>query len=318
VGAAREPEIVVVVPSYQRAYLLRRMVAALETQTLDCGRFATVIVDNGSTDQTSAVVTELSATSPLDLSLRRIETNQGPAQARNVGWRASSAPLVAFIDDDCVPEPGWLEAGLDALNANPATAVAQGMTLRPEGILLGDWTLYREIVEPTPYFEACNIFFRRDALEAAGGFDERIGWYGEDTALGWAVVSSGWERGFVKDAVVHHDVGERGLVWHMKTGFAQGNFVALAKRFPEFQREAFWRPWAFQRHEALFALAVVGALLTPKKRGAALLVIPWLRLRRPPPGHHRFWALLAERVAVDASVLAGMTAASLRARRFIL
>ena len=105
----------------------------------------------------------------LPYRVRAIRTpqNDGPAATRNLGWKATGAPFVAFLDDDCTPEPGWLEAGLRAISASPTIGVLQGRTRAPEGVdvkALPDWSLWRIIEEPTPFFEGCNLFFRRTAL----------------------------------------------------------------------------------------------------------------------------------------------------------
>jgi GT2 family glycosyltransferase len=286
-------------------------------------RFEVIVVDNGSQDATPTELSALVASTPLNARMARIEANHGPAQARNLGWRKSHAPVIAFLDDDCVPVPGWLEAGVAALEADDRVGVVQGATQRPPGTALGDWTLFREVLEPTPYFEACNIFYRREALERTGGFDEVIGWYGEDTELGWSVLDSGWRRGFAREAVAFHDVVERGLGWHIHNAYLQGNLVAIAKRHPQMAREAFWRPWAFHRYEPWFALGAAGVAITmtswrrPWRRPAVLLFVQWYRLRRPPPRHHRWLALLGERFVVDAAATAGMAVASVRAPKFV-
>src|SRR6266511_1286305 len=181
------PEVTIVVPTYRRPHRLSRLVEALEAETLPPERFEVVIVDNASPDDTFARLTALAAASPLRLR-NLTESKRGPAPARNAGWRTSMAPVVAFVDDDCVPEPGWLAGGLAAVNRDDRIGVVQGCTRKPDGAPLGDWTLWRQVTGPSPFFEACNIFYRRAALEQAGGFDEAIGNYGEDTALGWSVL----------------------------------------------------------------------------------------------------------------------------------
>jgi len=309
--------IAVVVPTYNRAPALNRLVAALERQTLPVEHFEVVVVDNASRDDTPARLAELAAQSPLHLR-HLVEKRRGPAAPRNTGWRASSAPVVAFIDDDCVPEPGWLAAGWNAVTADERLGVVQGHTLKPPDAQLGDWTLWREISGPTPFFEGCNIFYRRAALEQGGGFDEEIGNYGEDTALGWAVVEAGWERAYANAAVAYHDVEERGVRYHLRTGLLERNVAGVAKRFPEFRQEAFWRPWAFRRENAAFTVAVVGLLLGLWRRPALALVVPYLWLRRPPRAHPRRTRLLLERLAVDAAQFAGMRVGSLRHRILVL
>lgn len=312
------PEVAVVVPTYRRVGLLARMVAALEVQTLSAERFEVVVVDNGSDDDTFDTLVALAARSRLRLRPLRIDVNRGPAQARNLGWRSSRAPIVAFIDDDCVPDPEWLATGLAAIGGDDGVGVLQGRTRRPDHVPLGDWTIWREVRGISPFFEGCNIFYRRAALETAGGFDEGIGWYGEDTALGWAVLEQGWRRDFAGDATVAHDVVERGLGWQIRHAFLEANLAGVAARYPDFGHLGFWRPWAFRKHNAAFALALAGLVLSVWKRPAAALVVPYARLRLPPRGHQRFLRLAAERLAVDAAVFAGMKVASVRHRRVFL
>jgi GT2 family glycosyltransferase len=294
------------------------MVSALEAQTLARDRFDVIIVDNASPDDTTEQLRALAASTPLHLR-HLVERRPGPAATRNTGWRASTAPLLAFIDDDCVPEPRWLAAGLAALAADPGIGVVQGCTDRPEGTQLGDWTLWRQIREPTPWFEGCNIFYRRDALEAAGGFDEEIRYYTEDTSLGWSVMAHGWKRGYAEDAVAIHDVEERGLRYHLRVGLLERNVARMAKHHPEFREAAFWRPYAFRYEGAAFALALAGVVVARRSPvvGAALL-LPYLRVRVPPPEHPRRLRFLLERVLVDAAQFAGMRWGSVQHRVLVI
>ncbi len=313
------PLIAVVVPTYQRADGAARMIDALERQTLDRALFEVVLVDDCSPDGSVAEIAERGARSPLHVQVLSTPANAGPAGARNLGWRATRAALLAFVDDDCVPEPRWLEAGLARLVSDERLGVLQGQTRRPEGTKLGDWTLWREITGPTPFFEGCNIFYRREAFEATGGFDEVLGFSpGEDTAAGWAVVDAGWERGYESTAVVEHDVEERGVRWHIHNGFHESNLVGVAARHPGFRREAFWRPWAFRRENAACTVAVFGALAAARWRPALLLALPYVYWRRPPAGHHRRAALMAERLAVDTAQAAGLLVGSVRSRIVVL
>lgn len=313
-----ELQVSVVVPTYHRAGYLPGLVAALEAQTLGADRFEVVIVDNGSLDATTELLAELAAASPLALKALRIDVNHGPAAARNLGWRSAAAPLVAFLDDDCLPEPGWLEAGVGAITEQPRLGIVQGTTLRPDDAVLTAWSLVREVTGPTALFEGCNIFYRRQALEETAGFDEGIGWWGEDTALGWSVLERGWERGFAAGAVVRHEVVDRGVGWHIRHGYLEGNLVGLAARYPGMRREGFWRPWAYRPENAAFALALAGAAAALRFRPALLATLPWLSLRRPPRLHPRYLRLMGERLAVDGARLAGMSLSSLRHRRLML
>jgi GT2 family glycosyltransferase len=312
-----EPDITVVTPTYCRPDVLTRLVLALEAQTLPVDQFDVVIVDNNSPDETSTRLAELAASTPLRLR-HLVERTPGPAATRNTGWKATSAPIIAFIDDDCVPEPDWLAAGLKEMEADVRLGVMQGCTRKPEGVPTYYWSLWREILGPTPYFEACNIFYRRAALEETGGFDEDIAYYGEDASLGWAVVEAGWKRGYAAAAVAYHDVEERGLRYHVKTGLLERNLARLAKRYPQFRRDAFWRPWAFRPENAAFTLATAGVLLAPWRRRALVLVLPYARLRMPRIGHPSWARLFAQRIVVDAAQFVGMRIGTFRYRLVVL
>src|SRR3954453_18483180 len=99
-----EPAISVVVPTRDRPEALTVLAGLLARQTLSAGRFEVIIVDDGSQPPLRAPA------GPPALRILRHESSRGPGAARNTGWRAAAAPLVAFLDDDCAPGAGWREA----------------------------------------------------------------------------------------------------------------------------------------------------------------------------------------------------------------
>lgn len=266
-------------PTYQRADRLRRLVGALERQDHPPDRFEVVVVDDGSTDCTSEVLADLIVGSPIRLRSLQQARNRGPAVARNAGWRAAEAEVIAFIDDDCTPGPGWVTAMTAAFARNDRLGVAQGNT-RPQRGQGGPWTVARAVGDETPWFEGCNIGYRRAALEATGGFDETLAWYGEDTSAGWKVVDAGWERDFVADAVVIHDLEDRGILWRVRHAWLEHHLVELAARHPGLRRTALWRSWAFRRESVTLPLAVAGALAATRRPAAVVLALPYLAGRR--------------------------------------
>jgi GT2 family glycosyltransferase len=320
------PVISVVIPTFQKADRLEPLVVALAAQTLDLSSFEVVIVDDCSTDGTADTLERLIEASPLNLRRLRTERNSGgPAKPRNLGWRLTSAPIVAFLDDDCIPEPGWLEAALAAMDDHPSWGLGQGCTLPEEDGVEGSsgrWFVWRRVMGPTCWFEATNIFYRRTALDATGGFDESIKWWGEDTDLGWRVKDAGWESGFVDRAVVRHELIDRGWRWAAKFGWLDHRMVPVAARYPRIRSEGFWRPWAVTRQSAEFALAVSGLALANKWRPAALAAIPYLVFRRPPfrqqGVNRRTISIGFQTVTVDAIRLAGHVRGSIAARVFVV
>ena len=102
------PEISVVVSTRDREQRLRALLGALSRQTLEPDRFEVIVVDNGSEDGTARALDALAGDCRYPLTVVRRSRGDGPAPARNEGWRSARAPLVAFTDDDCEPAPGWL------------------------------------------------------------------------------------------------------------------------------------------------------------------------------------------------------------------
>lgn len=274
-----ELRVSVVVPTYRRVDGLTRLVKGLTTQTLPFAEWEAVLVDDGSGPDIAAAIDEVAADAPCNLKVIHLDPGRGPAAARNVGWRAARADLIAFTDDDCVPEPGWLASGLAGFE-DAAVGVVQGRTVRPsdsQGYPYTPFTVIREVLDPSPWFEGCNIFYRRAALEATGGFPERFGRFpcGEDTYLGWDAVDGGWERGWAPGAVVEHELSERPWSWHLRFHWREGELVRLAAEHPSV-REWFWRPWAIKRENAMFAAAALGAIASVRWRPALVATVPYL------------------------------------------
>jgi glycosyltransferase involved in cell wall biosynthesis len=90
-----------------------------------------IVVDDGSTDDTSYVAREHGVTVLCH------ETNRGASAARNTGIRAVTAPVVAFLDDDCEPEPEWARELLDAYEDGVIGVGGPLVPNAPEGFMLG-------------------------------------------------------------------------------------------------------------------------------------------------------------------------------------
>src|SRR3954452_12468363 len=105
--APSDPALSVVVATRNRADRLPRLVRALEAQE-GAPPFELVVIDDASTDATSTVLAQLAASSSMRIVAHRLVDQRGPAAARNAGWRSARGELVAFTDDDCEPQPGWL------------------------------------------------------------------------------------------------------------------------------------------------------------------------------------------------------------------
>jgi cellulose synthase/poly-beta-1,6-N-acetylglucosamine synthase-like glycosyltransferase len=298
-----------------RCELMARCLDALLQQDLDAP-YEIVVVDNGSTDGTPEMVRARAARASVPI---RVVDCAGPiGRARNAAVTAAGAPVVAFTDSDCEPEPGWLRAGLDALDDAPRVGIVQGCTRPPADAPRGRWSATQELTTFTNRYETCNIFYRRDALAAAGGFDETIGFFGEDTAAGWAVRRAGWDARFADGAVVRHVVTHPGLVWHLRRALRYGNVNALVRRFPEMREQLLWQRLFLRPRSAAFTALVAGVALGAVQRRFLVLALPYLWLRRPKGRHRGDLMDAAGAAAFDAAVFAGLVRGSVRERTVVL
>ncbi len=124
------PSLSVVIPTYRRLGLLERCVNAVMAQAIDPQRFEIIVVDDGHDDVVQACVaasaTAAAAGGGPCLRYLRPAHGRGPAVARNCGWRAARGEIVAFTDDDTVPDPGWLKEGEAALQGQPVWSALCG------------------------------------------------------------------------------------------------------------------------------------------------------------------------------------------------
>jgi len=197
-----------------------------------------VVVNDGSKDQTSLVLAEAGKVAPFAIDV--VEgRGAGPAAARNAGWRRASGQLVAFTDDDCEPDPGWLEAGVSAACSNPVGLV-QGRTrpIEREAKKLGLRSRTKWIDGLGPWYQTCNIFYARELLELVGGFDETFARpFGEDVDLAWRALERGAEAIYNPSAVVRHAVEKLGPLDYVLSGLRDPDEALIFKRHPELRRE---------------------------------------------------------------------------------
>jgi GT2 family glycosyltransferase len=263
-----DPLVSVVVSTHERPDRLSRLLAGLRSQSLAPEAVEVVIVDDGSGPATRALLDE--AQEAGDLRLRRLRNPAplGPGGGRNRGWRAAQAPLVAFTDDDCVPEPGWLRSLVEASAEHPE-AILQGRTIPdPDELPAGNRLLTRTVsVERLgPQYETCNIAYPRSLLASLGGFDESYGLKpsGEDTDLAWRGLERGRVAVFVPKAVVRHAVVRLSLTEALRDGIRWAQCARLFARHPAtrqmLHRGVFWNVWHYLLIRSMLALLAPPAL----------------------------------------------------------
>jgi glycosyltransferase involved in cell wall biosynthesis len=227
-----------------RMALLERALRSMEQQTLPKDAYEVLVVDNASTDGTQGLVEGYTGGSMV---VRYCyEPVLGVSSARNRSIREAQAPIVAFLDDDAVAEPGWLAAILSVFNTDTRRPLIVGgrvelewespppAWLPPEVLtLLGslDHGAVRHDCEfPKEVFFGTNMAFDRDYSLRGPGFDTKIGRRGsnlvsnEELAIQWRMFEDGAALVYEPSAAVRHWVPNDRLrhVWMLRRMFDQG------------------------------------------------------------------------------------------------
>jgi glycosyltransferase involved in cell wall biosynthesis len=277
----------VVIPTCGRPHLLERCLTALHGQTLDRHAYEVIVVDDGRSEDTRAQVESMAANDPGGPALRYLRPDgRGPAAARNRGWRAARGEIVAFTDDDTIPDPDWLRQGLLAMAAGGVAV--RGCVRVPTPPVLTDHGRMTRGLEQAEFVTA-NCFVRRSALDEVGGFDERFrrAWR-EDSDLHFALVERFGEVPRAEAAVVLHPVRE--APWGISLR-QQANMMfdaLLFKKHPQLYRRKLGRLRAPASYYAIvlgtlvaLAAAVAGHAPLALASGAlAALLVARLALRR--------------------------------------
>jgi len=256
--------VTVVVPARDRTDLLERCLAAVPHD------LAVLVVDDGSADpgRVAAVCRRAGAT------LVTRPVSGGPGAARNAALDRVTTELVAFLDSDCVPDPGWLGrlvalfddpqlgAAAPRIRPLPAAGTTAAGGRRPS--VRQRFVAARSPLDmgrhPGPvgpgrqvrYVPTAALVVRRSALVGGAPFDARLR-YGEDVDLVWRLVDAAWTVRYLPSATVgHHEPGSwrHLLARRFRYGTSAG---PLARRHPGRLAPVELRPWPTAAAVALLA-----------------------------------------------------------------
>jgi glycosyltransferase involved in cell wall biosynthesis len=190
--------------TYNRAPLLERVLEACFDQTLPADQYEVVLVNDGSKDETPAVIERVRRIATCAFTVVNQE-NGGLAKARNAGIARCTGERIAFIDDDVLPTPVFAAQHL-ASDAKHGDVVVRGAAINTASFD----TLPVPVWTPRNYsgnwFWTTNVSVRRSRLDAVGGrFDESFSEYGwEDIELGLRLRAIGTKAVFNRFAVAFH------------------------------------------------------------------------------------------------------------------
>lgn len=226
-----------IIPTYNRASLLLKLLESLRRQTYLVDRFEVIMVDDSSTDEPEQVVRKFAESAPFSVIYLR-QKRKGPA-ARNLGIRHSRGEIIAFADDDVTVIEDWIENAVKYFKSNKVEGV-EGRT-EPCG-------------SKTPFvckatnlkggkFLTCNIFYTKAILEKVGGFDERFqAPYREDSDLAWRVLDARGQIVFAPDVVAFHPYFPKRPLAMLKSLFVLQYDYLLYFKHPQQFWKANWFP----------------------------------------------------------------------------
>ena len=309
-------DVTVVVPVRDRAAGLARLLDALRGDPATATA-PVVVVDDGSADPAAHAALAQRA----GACLLRHGWSRGPAAARNAGLRAVRTDLVAFVDSDCVPRPGWLDPLLRQLSdplvavvaprivplAEPRTWIARYDAVA--GALdMGERPASVRPLSAVSYVPSAALLARRAAL--GDGFDETMR-VAEDVDLVWRLVAAGWRVRYEPAAAVAHEHPVGTTAWLRRRAFYGTGAALLADRHGSAVAPVVVSRWSAG------AWVLLGAGLASGHRGipavavaSGLLGVGSMRLARRLAGPGgRPDLVLSTRLVLGGTAVAGRTLA---------
>ena len=197
------PRISVVVCSYNGGMTLHHCLESL--LALDYPDYEVIVVDDGSTDDTRAILASFPTVRAIS------QENRGLSAARNVGLRAATGSIVAYTDSDCFVDRDWLTLLAAQFEATDAAAVGGPNFAPDDGWLAacvaaspGQPAHVLENDRVAEHIPGCNMAFRREVLLAIDGFDYQYRKAGDDVDICWRLQQAGYWITFAPGAFVWH------------------------------------------------------------------------------------------------------------------
>lgn len=229
------PFFSVVVPTYNRPLLLQRCLEALTAQTLDKKLFEVIVVDDGNDEKTLAIVDRYIRTTNLRLHYIPMSKHSGPAAARNKGVKSAKGRIIAFTDDDTIPDKEWLKSAQKSFQKG--ILVATGKVSVPVSNPMTDYELNTKHLE-TAEFLTANLFIAKNLFQQVGGFDERFTMaYREDSDFQFNLISNQIKVQKIPEALVIHPVRSAPFGISIKEQKKSLFNALLYKKYPRLYRQ---------------------------------------------------------------------------------
>lgn len=258
------PFVSVVIPVLNNSEELKKCLEALENQTYPKSLYDVIVVDNGSSENIKAVVSQFSQ------AFATYESRPGSYVARNKGISIAKGDVIAFTDSDCIPAQDWIEKGVANLLRVPECGLVAGkielVFKNPDQLTAVELHQSVQAFDQKRYVEewrfgaTANIFTFRSVIDNIGPFDETLKSSG-DLEWGQRVFLAGYKQIYSNETCVVHPARPSltqltkkmirvtgGLYdWKRKQGYSLNSFVRdIAKDLLPY-REIYSRIWLNNR-----------------------------------------------------------------------
>jgi glycosyltransferase involved in cell wall biosynthesis len=265
----------VIVPTYRRPHLLKVCLEALLLQRFDKNSYEIIVVSDGPDDETQNVLRQWAPYTYPALRYLSLPQKKGPAAARNYGWLSARGSIIAFTDDDCIPDSHWLDeiAKNGLLHEHMAIT---GHVIVPVSKPPTDYELNTVNLQTADFITA-NCACTKKALQKAGGFDEKFSMaWREDSDLHFKLIGSGIPIKEVYSAIVIHPVRKTHWGVSIKEQKKTMFDALLYKKYPAMFREKI-RPKSPVLYYAIIIafITMLAGLLLSNNQVAAISFCIW-------------------------------------------
>ena len=207
--SAQRPVVSIVIPAFNCEKTIAKCLDSI--LNLWYHPLDVIIVDDGSTDNTPHILKQYP-------DIRVFKTpNTGPSRARNLGIEHAAGEFVAFTDADCIVREDWINELFRGFS-DPSVGGVGGDQQSPKDEhpfgkivhsfmktvgFISDYMKTARTMIRTQHNPTCNVMYRKEVLEEAGGFDEKL-WPGEDVDIDLKITRNGYKLFYNPDAVVRH------------------------------------------------------------------------------------------------------------------
>ena len=296
----------VIIPVYNDVARLKQCLEALRTQTYDKNYYEVIVVDNGSEREVADSLGDL-----LNFVSVHKESTPGSYAARNKGITVAKGDILAFTDADCLPEPGWIEAGVGKLLSTPNCGLVAGKielffknanqltTVEVYETIELDFPQDR-LLETEHFGVTANLFTYRAVINKIGDFNADLK-SGGDKEWGNRAFNAGYQQAYAEGACIKHPARHSWSQLYKRVTRINGGLHDRRKVESSFQDQlkflkkdlglALTPPF-----RSLFKIWADERLITPKQKCQFILamlfvryVSAWERIRLTLGGESRRW-----------------------------